>query len=161
MQVDPQAKKQALRLFTYGLYVMTAAHGDDMAAGTVNWVSQASFQPPLVMVAVKGDSHLRSLIDAGHHFALNVLAAEQQSIAQDFFRPTKRENNLLNGHPYEVGSTGSPLLSELPAWVECRVTDTVPRGDHIVYVAEVIDAGMRNDQARALDMWNTGWFYAG
>ncbi|MCY0878967.1 MAG: flavin reductase family protein [Firmicutes bacterium] len=159
--MDQQLKKQALRLFTYGLYVMTAAHGEEVAAGTVNWVSQASFQPPLVMVAVKGDSHLKSLIEASHHFALNILSAEQQSIAQDFFRPTKRENSQLNGHLFEPGSTGSPLLTELPAWVECRVTDTVARGDHVVYVAEVVDAGVRDAQARALDMWNTGWFYAG
>jgi flavin reductase (DIM6/NTAB) family NADH-FMN oxidoreductase RutF len=160
--MDATAKKTALRLFTYGLYVQTAKSGDEIVAGTVNWVSQASFTPPLVMVAVKKDSHLHGLVDRSGHFALNVLAADQQSIAQDFFRPTQRAENTLNGHPFEAGpATGCPLLTELPAWVECRVTDTVDRGDHTVYVAEVVEAGVRNPQAKALDMWNTGWFYAG
>lgn len=160
--MDAALKKQALRLFTYGLYVATAAKGDELSAGTVNWISQASFQPPLIMAAVKGDSHLHALIEATGTFALNVLGADQQSIAQDFFRPSKREGSSLNGHPFEPGpETGAPLLTELPAWVECRVTDTVARGDHTVYVAEVIEAGVRDGNAKVLDMWNTGWFYAG
>lgn len=160
--MDQAVKKKALRLFTYGLYVQTARHEGELAAGTVNWVSQASFNPPLVMVAVKADSHLHTVIERSGRFALNVLSAEQQSIAQDFFRPTQVSGQTLNGHPFEEGpATGSPLLTELPAWVECQVTDTVKRGDHTVFVAEVIEAGVRDEEAKALDMWNTGWFYAG
>lgn len=160
--MDVQVKKAALRLFTYGLYIATAADGDQVAAGTINWVSQASFQPPLVMAAVKKDSHLHQLIEAGGTLALNVLSAAQQTIAQDFFRPTQREDAHLNGHPFEPGPiTGAPLLTELPAWVEVRVTDAVKRGDHTVFVGEVVEAGIRDDTAQALDMWNTGWFYAG
>lgn len=155
-------KKQALRLFTYGLYIATTGSGEDVAAGTVNWVSQASFQPPLVMVAVKADSHLGHLIEETHTFALNVLGADQKTVAQDFFRPSQREGQTLNGHAFEPGpKTQSPLLTELPAWVECRVTGTQAGGDHTVYVAEVVDAGVRDGEAKALDMWNTGWFYAG
>ena len=160
--MDAAIKKQALRLFTYGLYIASAAKEEDVAAGTVNWVSQGSFQPPLVMVAIKGDSHLHALIEATQQFALNVLGAEQKSIAQDFFRPSQREGQTLNGHPFSAGPvTGAPLFSELPAWVECRVTNTVSGGDHTIYVAEVVEAGIKHGEAQALDMWNTGWFYAG
>lgn len=160
--MDAAIKKDALRLFTYGLYVATAGSGDDLAAGTVNWVSQASFAPPLVMVAIKNDSHLHSVIDKSGKLALNVLGADQKSIAQDFFRPSQREGETLNGHPFEPGSsTGAPLLKETPAFVECQVTDTIARGDHTIYVAEVIEAGIHGENARALDMWDTGWFYAG
>lgn len=160
--MDAAVKKQALRLFTYGLYIAAAADNEEIAAGTVNWVSQASFQPPLIMAAVKGDSHLHTVIEASRHFALNVLGADQQSIAQDFFRKSQRDGQSLNGHLFEPGpQTGAPLLEELPAWVECRVTERVSGGDHTIYVAEVIDAGVRDGNAHALDMWNTGWFYAG
>jgi flavin reductase (DIM6/NTAB) family NADH-FMN oxidoreductase RutF len=160
--MDAAVKKQALRLFTYGLYIATSSHQKEVAAGTVNWISQASFQPPLVMAAIKGDSHLHTLIVQSGHFALNVLAADQKTIAQDFFKPTQRDGNTLNGHAFDTGpTTGSPLLTELPAWIECRVTDTVQRGDHTVFVAEVVDAGIRTENAKVLDMWDTGWFYAG
>ncbi len=160
--MDAAIKKQALRLFTYGLYIGTAGHGDDVAAGTINWVSQASFQPPLVMAGVKADSHLHALIESTGQFAINVLSADQKGVAQDFFRPSQQDGQSLNGHAFEPGpATGSPLLTELPAWVECRVTDAVKRGDHSVFVAEVIEAGVRDDAAKPLDMWDTGWFYAG
>lgn len=51
--MDPNAKKTTLRMIPYGLYVLTAASGDRVAAATVNWVTQASFEPPLVAVGVK------------------------------------------------------------------------------------------------------------
>ncbi len=61
--MDPNAKKTTLRMIPYGLYVLTAAHADGrVAAGTVNWVTQASFEPPLVAVGVKTDSHAHALI---------------------------------------------------------------------------------------------------
>jgi len=50
--MDPNAKKTALRMIPYGLFVLTAAKGDRVSAGTVNWVTQASFAPPLVAVGV-------------------------------------------------------------------------------------------------------------
>lgn len=160
--MDQDAKKKALRLFTYGLYVVTAADGDEVAGGTINWVSQASFAPPLVMLGVKSDSHLHALLERTGKLALNVLGEDQKHIAQDFFKPSKVEGGLLNGQPFEAGpNTGAPLLTQLPAWVEAKVTDTIKRGDHTVVVAEVIDAGVRKSDAKALDMWTTGWFYGG
>ena len=54
----------------------------------------------------------------------------------------------INGLAFEPGpETGAPLLLDLPAWFEARVTDMVKRGDHTVVVAEVINAGLRNPDA--------------
>lgn len=160
--MDVEAKKRALRMITYGLYVLTAADGDEVAAGTVNWLSQASFDPPLVMVGIKVGSHLHALIERTGTFAVNVLAADQKAIAQDFFRTTKVEDGKLSGHPFEPGpATGAPLLVELPAWWEARVVDKVARGDHTVYVAEVVEAGVRRPDAKPLVLWDTGWYYGG
>ena len=49
--MDAEAKKTALRMIPYGLYVLTAEGKDGkIAASTVNWVTQTAFQPPLVVV---------------------------------------------------------------------------------------------------------------
>lgn len=160
--MDPEIKKQTLRLLTYGLYVLTATEGSNFAAGTVNWLSQASFHPPLVMVGVKADSRLHALIESSRAFAVNILGAEQKAVASAFFRPSQVEGNRINGFLFEPGpETGAPLLVDLPAWFEARVTDAVTRGDHTIFIAEVINAGLRNPQARPLEMWDTGWFYGG
>lgn len=160
--MDAEVKKQVLRKLTYGLYVLTAADGEEVAAGTVNWLSQASFNPPLVMVGVKADSHLHTLIDRTRRFAVNVLGAQQKDVAQAFFRPTQLKDGRLNGYAFERGpATGSPLLVDLPAWFECRVTDAVKGGDHSVVVGEVVECGLRDAPAKPLEMWDTGWFYGG
>ncbi len=160
--MDQAAKKHALRQITYGLYVLTAAHQDEVAAGTVNWLSQASFEPPLVMVGVKKDSRLHELIERSGQFAVNILAAGHKDLAAAFFRPTQVEGDRINGQPFEPGpKTGAPLLLAAPAWFEARVVDKVARGDHTVFVAEVVEAGVRDPEARPLVMWDTGWFYGG
>lgn len=160
--MDPQIKKQALRLLTYGLYVVTAADGDKVAAGSVNWLSQASFEPPLVMVAIKKDSGLHAIVAGNGALAVNVLAASQKEVASAFFRSTEVKDGKLNGYAFEHGpKTGAPLLLDLPAWFEARVTDAVERGDHTVYLAEVINAGLRDPEAKPMVLRDTGWFYGG
>ncbi|CUS78728.1 NADH-FMN oxidoreductase RutF, flavin reductase (DIM6/NTAB) family [Candidatus Kryptonium thompsonii] len=158
--MNPEAKKKALRMITYGLYILTSKSGDRYSAGTVNWLSQSSFEPPLVMVGVKRDSGLHSTISESGVFAVNILASDQKEIASAFFKPTSVENDKINGYRFEQGETGSPLLVDLPAFFECRVVDKVERGDHTIFVGEVINAGVRKE-AKPLVMWDTGWFYGG
>lgn len=160
--MDQEAKKKSLRMITYGLYILAVKDGEELAAGTVNWLSQASFTPPLIMVGVKKDSHLHTLIEKTQKFAISVLAQDQKNIASDFFRPTQLDGGQLNGHPFEFSPDYQyPLLTECPAWFEAKVTATVPGGDHTVYVAEVTDAGVRQADAIPLVMRDTGWFYGG
>jgi flavin reductase (DIM6/NTAB) family NADH-FMN oxidoreductase RutF len=72
--MDLEAKKKVLRSFTYGLYILTAQDGEEVAAGTVNWVTQASFQPPLIALGVKAESRLHALIERTGKLCLMTLA---------------------------------------------------------------------------------------
>lgn len=160
--MDPQDKKVALRAITYGLYVMTSREGDLVGGGGVNWLTQTSFDPPLVAAAVKADSGLCAAIQAGGTFAVNVLADDQLDIAKAFFRSTEIDGDLINGHRFEGGSvTDAPILDAAPYWFECRVTDTVARGDHTVFVAEVVGAGVRDAERAPLTLRSTGMNYGG
>ena len=162
MTMDPQEKKTALRSITYGLYVMTSTDGDEIAAGGVNWLTQVSFVPPLVAAGVKADSGLAALIGRSGSFAVNVLADDQLEVAKAFFRSTSVEGDLMNGHRFERGvATGAPILDDIPYWFEARVTDTVARGDHTVYVAEVVGAGVRDASRPPLNLRTTGMNYGG
>ncbi|MBI1844871.1 MAG: flavin reductase family protein [Actinobacteria bacterium] len=160
--MDANAKKLALRAVNYGLYVLTANDGDDYAAGGVNWLSQASFEPPLVMAGVKADSGAATIIARSGTFAVNVLAADQIEIGKAFFRSTSVEGDKINGYAFTSGpATGAPLLLDTPYWFECRVTDTVARGDHTVFVAEVVEAGVRDESAVPMLLRDTGMNYGG
>ena len=160
--MDPEAKKKALRKFTYGLYVVTAKSGDEIAAGTVTWISQASFTPPLVMVAVKKDSHLHALVEQTRAMAISVVGVGQEAMASAFFRSSKLENGKMNGYAVQFGSeTGAPIITDAPAWVEVRVMGVVARGDHTVYVTEVVGAGVSDESVAPLVLANTEWTYGG
>src|SRR5215510_12133242 len=152
--MDANAKKTALRMIPYGLYVLTAADksGGRVAAATVNWVTQVAFEPPLVVVGVKTDSHAHALIKESQAFALNVLGKGQQAMAFTFFKPATREGQKVSGESFRSGTTGAPILETTPAFVECRLVDSVERGDHSIFVGEVVDVGLaKNPDGRADD----------
>lgn len=162
MALDPQAKKVALRAINYGLYVVTAKAGDELAAAGVNWLTQASFEPPLIVTALKTDNDSRRLVEASGVFAVNVLGTDQLDVGKAFFRTSTVEGATINGYAFEPGpATGCPLIVDLPYWFECRVTDTVDRGDHTVYVAETVGAGVRDESAVPLLLRDTGMSYGG
>ena len=141
--MDKDAKKTALRMIPYGLYVLTAESKDGkVAAATVNWVTQASFQPPLVAVGVKADSGAHAIIKSSGTFALNVLSKGQNALAFTFFKSLEREGNTIGGETFSAGKTGAPLLAKAAAYVECKLVDTVEKGDHSLFVGEVVEAGL-------------------
>jgi flavin reductase (DIM6/NTAB) family NADH-FMN oxidoreductase RutF len=158
--MDPAIKKKALRMITYGLFVATSRDDSGPAAGTINWISQSSFTPPLIMVAIKGDSALHRAITASRTFIVHVVGKDQKDLATAFFRGAELSGDRLNGYGIESSPNGIPLLVDPPAWFECRVVNEVRGGDHTVFVAEVTEAGVRND-AEPLTLRDTGFFYGG
>jgi flavin reductase (DIM6/NTAB) family NADH-FMN oxidoreductase RutF len=138
--MDAEVKKTALRMIPYGLYVMTAKGKDGVAAATVNWVTQTAFAPPIVVVGVKVDSGAYAVAKEAGAFALNMLGKGQQGAAFAFFKPAQVEGDKISGQPFRAGSTGAPILTGLPAAIECKLLEIVERGDHHIFVAEVVDA---------------------
>jgi len=125
---------------------MTAEDKDGrISAATVNWVTQASFKPPLVAVGVKTDSKIHDIIKTAGNFALNVLGNGQQGTAYSFFKQAERDGQKISGEPFRAGSTGAPVLENTPAFVECRLVTTVEEGDHSIFVGEVVDAGVTQE----------------
>ncbi|MEJ2265280.1 MAG: flavin reductase family protein [Anaerolineales bacterium] len=141
--MNPDQKKTTLRMIPYGLYVLAAENNDGkVAAGTVNWVTQASFEPPLIAVAVKVDSFLHTLIKESGAFALNVLGKDQSDLAFKFFKPAEKQRQTLSGEPYHSGNTGAPILDSVPAFIECKWVDSIEKGDHSIFVGEVVEVGV-------------------
>ena len=71
--MNSDAKKTVLRMIPYGIYVLTADDGQgNIAAATVNWVTQSAFAPPLVVVGVKTDSGAYKVLKTAQTFALNM-----------------------------------------------------------------------------------------
>jgi flavin reductase (DIM6/NTAB) family NADH-FMN oxidoreductase RutF len=108
-------KKSVLRMIPYGIYVLTADDGKGtISAATVNWVTQTAFAPPLVVVGVKTDSGTYQMVKAAQAFALNMLGKDQKSLAFTFFRPADVSDGKISGQSYRRGTTGAPVLIDVP-----------------------------------------------
>jgi flavin reductase (DIM6/NTAB) family NADH-FMN oxidoreductase RutF len=152
---------RALRKFTYGCYIVSAAGEDDVpVASTIAWVSQASFQPPLIMVAVWSEGRLAQAIERSEQFAVNIVQADQVPLAEQFIRHD--EYVPPDPEDFEVGEDiGVPVLKQVPAYVECQLVGKLTGGDHTIYVGRVGGAAIRDDEAAALMLVDTPWVYAG
>jgi flavin reductase (DIM6/NTAB) family NADH-FMN oxidoreductase RutF len=158
--MDEKAKKHTLRMIPYGLYVLTARTADGVNAATVSWLSQASFDPPRVIAALRNDSGIWQRARAAGTFAINLLGAGQKDLASAFFRHVEPEGNTIGGAAFHEGTTGAPILDDVPAYLECRVVESLDAGDHTFFLADIVDAGVQNDLA-PLVMADTGWNYGG
>jgi flavin reductase (DIM6/NTAB) family NADH-FMN oxidoreductase RutF len=140
--MDADAKKTALRMIPYGIYVLTVEDGDAIAAATVNWVTQTSFNPPLLAIGMKADSGAYALVKKKRSFVLNMLGKGQQGAAFAFFKPAQKEGDKISGEPYRKAGNGHPILTSAHASVECSVVEIVEKGDHHIVIAEVTEANV-------------------
>lgn len=167
--MNEPAKKTALRMIPYGIYVLSTKGNDGkLSAATVNWVTQSSFSPPLLVVALKADSGTYFGVKESGRFILNVLGKGQQGSAFAFFKPVEVADGTISGEPYREGAGGVPLLPNAAASLECKVIQIVSQGDHHVVVGEVIEAHLHKSfegrpDAAILEMKDLGdnVFYGG
>ncbi len=152
---------QALKKISYGFYIVSSKHEEELAAGTVSWVSQVSFEPPLVMTAIKKESDLAKVINKSGVLAVNIIGKAELKLIPEFSKDTKVEGDKINGSQFEEGETGSPLISRLPAFLEGKVIETIDKGDHLVFISEVINSEVRNPDAEPLMEWETDYSYGG
>lgn len=156
-------RSQALKLLSNGVYVLTTCGTETLHAAAVSWVSQVSFSPPLVMVALRRNSHLAQAVRKAHRFALNILAADQQTITEAFLahQIESLDAETFAGQGFRVTSGRCPLLTDALAWLECRLSaEPSCPGDHALMLGEVIGAGVRRE-GQPMVLWSTPWAYGG
>src|SRR5690348_11688108 len=137
--MDEAAKKRVLRLFSYGLYAVTAREGETVTAMTVNWAAQVSFAPPMLAVSMERESRTRDIIMRTGVFALCVYAAEQRELAGLLGRHSAKVPDKFASVAWEPGgATGCPLIAGTLGALECRVVETMAAGDSVLILAEII-----------------------
>ena len=114
--MNEDAKKTALRMIPYGIDVLTADDGrGNVAAATVNWVTQTAFNPPLVVVGVKTDSGAYQIVKNTKRFGLNMLGKDGKGVAFTF---SNRPSSKTASSPASRSTKGQPA---------CRSSTRHPR----------------------------------
>lgn len=163
MSLD-DAGKVLRTLMSTGLYVIGARNEHEVNGMTANCLSQVSFEPRLVAVAVENGAHTHGLISAGQVFSVNILEGGDKGngfeLMEKFTQPQERTGDKLGGVEYYTAATGAPILRDAIAWFECELHDTFPTGDHTLFIGRVVDGGIHRD-GEPLTLRETGWDYGG
>ncbi|MFQ5736931.1 MAG: flavin reductase family protein [Thermodesulfobacteriota bacterium] len=146
MSIKPEISK-AERRITHGVYVISSKLGERVNAMTAAWVSRASFDPPLVTVAVGKTRFTHDMIVKSGVFAVNVLGPDNMDTGKHFGMKTGWKTDKFAGLEYDTKATGAPILKDCIAWMDCRVVSYNYAGDHTLFIGEVIDGGVLRDTA--------------
>ena len=159
--MDQKAKHALLRRIPCGLYVVTTQDGDRRNGLTVNWLTQVSFRPPLVVMAIAKACQNAPMIRSAGTVAIHFLPKDGAKTAEHFVTPTRRMPDKLAGLDVSEGITGAPVLEEAVGVLEGRLVHRLETmGDHDLYVFEIIHATMRRDEA-ILELRDTRMNYGG
>jgi flavin reductase (DIM6/NTAB) family NADH-FMN oxidoreductase RutF len=152
---------KALGRISGGLYIITAQKGDIKSAMLASWVSQASFKPLGLTIAVAKDRAIESLMQVGDRFVLNILEeGNYQALMKHFLKRFPPGADRFEGVKTQTATNGSPILTDALAYVECKVESRMELSDHWIVYASV-DAGRvsKADSLTAVHHRKVGNYY--
>ncbi|MDR2336445.1 MAG: flavin reductase family protein [Burkholderiaceae bacterium] len=122
-------------MFATGVTIVTARTADGQLIGlTANSFNSVSLNPPLVLWSLASKAASLGALGQVSHYAINVLTAQQQALAEQFAR---RDIDRWAGVDYRLGVSGAPLLPDVAASFECFNRSRYVEGDHVIFVGEV------------------------
>ena len=132
----------ALGRIVGSLCILTACKGSESnkltGAMVASWVSQASFSPLGLSIAVAKDRAVENLLHKEDNFALNILSVKKhQNILKQFLQSFTPGENRFSGLNLEKSPKGQPILPEALAWLEGCVRQRMECGDHWLIYAEI------------------------
>ena len=152
---------KALGRISTGLYIITAQKGDLKSAMLASWVTQASFQPLGLTIAVAKDRAIESLMQVSDRFVLNVLEeGNYQGLMKHFLKRFKPGADRFAGVKTQLATNGSPILTDALAYLECQVVSRMECSDHWIVYATV-DTGRvsKSDAITAVHHRKVGNYY--
>jgi flavin reductase (DIM6/NTAB) family NADH-FMN oxidoreductase RutF len=138
---------QLFRRLTNGVYVIGVAHHGRSNGFTAAWLSQVSFDPLIVALSINPEHFSYPLVKDSGVFAVNVLGQGQLDLVRHFGCQSGSKTDKLAGQRWRKGKLGTPVLLDAAAYLECRVTGTMPAGDHEIVLGQVVDGGLLNRDA--------------
>jgi 3-hydroxy-9,10-secoandrosta-1,3,5(10)-triene-9,17-dione monooxygenase reductase component len=140
--VDQARFRQVLGHFPSGVTVISAIDDGLPVGVAVGAFFSVSLEPPLVGICVgQGSSTWPSIRRAGA-FCVNVLADDQEGLSRRFSVPA---DDRFDGLDWEPAPSGSPRLPDALAWIDCRVHEVHPAGDHVLCLGRVLDLGVQRE----------------
>ena len=128
--------RNALGSFATGVTIATTKGSDNDPVGvTASSFNSVSLNPPLILWSLAKSSHSRVAFCENGHFAIHVLAASQENLANIFAQSGKDKFSDIT---WSEGALGSPIFDDYAALFQCKTRHRYDGGDHVILVGEVV-----------------------
>jgi flavin reductase len=145
MTLDPEKLRAAMRTWSAGVTVVTAAYEGTQHGATVNSFTTISLEPAMLTITLQKSARTHELISKSRTFGLTILSAEQSKISDLFAGKMTEVKDRFAGLQIQTLVTGSPLIVGGLAWFDCRVLETFVAGNSTLFIAEAIAAQNTGD----------------
>jgi flavin reductase (DIM6/NTAB) family NADH-FMN oxidoreductase RutF len=143
------------------LALIGSASGDEWNGMTASWITQLSMEPVIIGVGIDNKAVTHRLISEGGSFSVNLWSAEDTRPFVKFSKPAERDGDTLNGRAVRIATTGAPVFEEAIAWMDCVVRQAINLGTHTLFLGELVDAAVSDNDQRAAAMSDTRMKYGG
>ncbi len=161
MALDDELLNKVTWKIPNALALVGSKAGERRNAMTTTWVTQLSMDPVLIGVGVDNDAVTHQLISEGGSFSVNLWDATDTKVFVKFSKPAIDDGATLNGRPVRAATTGAPVFDDALAWMDCELRHTLDLGTHTLFVGEIVDAAIRDAEARPASTHDTRMKYGG
>ncbi len=161
MSLDDELINRVTWKIPNALALVGSRAGHERNAMTTSWVTQVAMEPVLIAIGVDNSSVTHRLISAGGCFSVNLWDAEDTRVFVKFSKPATDDGASLNGRAVRAATTGAPVFEEAVAWLDCKVRHTLDLGSHTLFVGELVDAAIADDEKVTASLRDTRMRYGG
>jgi flavin reductase (DIM6/NTAB) family NADH-FMN oxidoreductase RutF len=159
--LDPETVNKVTWKIPNALALVGSASDGEYNGMTTSWISQLSMEPVLVGIGVDNKALTHRLVSEGGSFTVNLWSSADTRPFVKFSKPAVRDGDTLNGYAFSTATTGAPVFSDSIAWMDCEVRQSIDLGTHTLFLGEVVDAGVNDDDTRAAAISDTRMKYGG
>ena len=161
MSIDDELINRVSWKIPNALALVGSRAGDERNAMTTSWITQLSMEPVLIGIGVDNTAVTHRLITEGGSFTVNLWDSDDTRVFVKFSKPADDDGEHLNGRAVRSATTGAPVFDEAIAWLDCEVRQAVDLGTHTLFIGELVDAAISDDDKRPASMSDTRMKYGG
>jgi len=145
--------QDVLDTFHYGIYLITIAADGGYNGMIASWITQCSYEPPLIAVAVRKNRLTHSQIKITGRFGVNVLPEESKGIVNRFKIPDWKKK--FDDIDYSISKVGNPIIKDALGFLDCTVEKAIELGDHTLFISRITGGDMiRSGHVLTTDQYN-------
>lgn len=150
---------QAIGSIPSGLFIVTTTQSDQNYVMLASWVQQAGFEPPTMSVAVNNSRAIATALTLGSPVVINVLEKGQGKLIGHFAKGFEPDVDPFVGVATTIADSGQPYLSEAIAYLDGKVSQIIPAGDHSLVLVEVHSGARLREGEPAIHTRKNGFKY--